>query len=49
MDKQAIANLPDFNPYDECEAKKLVEWTLGHCITMANHQACLCNTNVDSH
>ena len=50
MDKQAIANLPDFNPYDKCEAKKLVEWTLGCCITIANHhQLCLCSTSVDSH
>ena len=42
MDKQPIANLSAFNPNDKCEARKLIKWTLGHCITMANHQACLC-------
>ena len=49
MDKQAIANLPDFNPYDKCEARKLIEWTLGCSITVANHQVCMCNARVDSH
>ena len=49
MDRQAISNLPDFNPYDVCEARKLVEWTLGHCIAIANHHTCLCSASVDSH
>ena len=49
MDKQAIADLPDFNPYDICEARKLVEWTLGCCISIASHHTCLCSVNVDIH
>ena len=49
MDRQGISNLPEFNLNDICEARKLVEWTLGHCIVIANHHACLCSASVDSH
>ena len=49
MDKEAIVNLHDFDPYNVCETRKLVEWTLGHCIFIANHHACLCSASVDVH
>ena len=49
MDKESIADLPDFNPYNVCEARKLVQWTLGHCISIANHHICLCSASVDVH
>ena len=49
MDKEAIANLHDFNPYNVCEARKLVEWILGHHILIANHHTCLCSASVDVH
>ena len=46
MNKQAIV---DFDPYDIYEARKLVEWTLGHCVSLANHHTCLCSVNINIH